>query len=219
MTTLALEAFNLSVKYQNRLLFDIPYLKILAGDSIYLQGKNGIGKTSLLKILAGLQKPTTGILSLNHPSILQRISGFTGQSNIIYLHQQPYLFDGNIIDNISYGLKRKKIDKKNQKKIILKALEETNLLPLAEQHISCLSSGEKQKVAIARAWVLKPKILLMDESCANLDIESIHVQKKMVDLLLNEGASLVITSHHPNLLTEQCGIQWNLINKNISINC
>ena len=79
---------------------------------------------------------------------------------------------------------------------------------LADEHISVLSGGERQRVAMARAWILKPSILLMDEPSASLDKESIERLVIMAEDLLQRGASLVITSHHTNVLTDLCKKQW-----------
>lgn len=208
MSQVTLEAIDLSVKYKHRLLFHIPSLKINPGDAIYLTGQNGIGKTTLLKVLAGLQKPTHGALNLKQPSLLQRLAGFSGQSGVIYMHQSPYLFDGTVAENVAYGLKRKHFCQKTCRQITMQALRNIGLESLSREHVSLLSGGEKQKVAMARAWALNPSILLMDESCANLDPEAIDAQKVMVEDLLERGASLVITSHHPNKLTACCNQEW-----------
>lgn len=79
---------------------------------------------------------------------------------------------------------------------------------LADEHISVLSGGEKQRVAMARAWILKPSILLMDEPSASLDQESIDRLVIMAKDLLARGSSIVITSHQENALTDLCRRQW-----------
>ncbi|WP_028025020.1 energy-coupling factor ABC transporter ATP-binding protein [Enterovibrio calviensis] len=215
MSQITLEAIDLSVKYKHRLLFHIPSLKVCPGDAIYLSGQNGIGKTSLLKVMAGIQKPTNGTLNLKRPSWLQRLAGFSGQSGVIYMHQTPYLFDGTVAENVAYGLMGKHLCQRRRRQLTMQALRKIGLETLSLEHISVLSGGEKQKVAMARAWALSPSILLMDESCANLDADAIDAQKKMIDDLLERGASLVITSHHPNKLTECCNQQWLIENQRL----
>ncbi|AMG29688.1 ABC transporter ATP-binding protein [Grimontia hollisae] len=215
MNQIVLEASNLSVRYKHRLLFHIPSLKICRGDAIYLTGPNGIGKTSLLKVLAGIQKPTTGKLNLRRPSFMQRLAGFSGHSDVIYMHQSAYLFDGTVADNVAYGLKSRPLCPKERRMITMQALQMIGLEHLSREHISVLSGGEKQKVAMARAWALSPSILLMDESCANLDPNAIDAQRMMVEDLLKRGASLVITSHHPNSLTACCNQHWLIENQSL----
>ncbi|MGF1705885.1 ATP-binding cassette domain-containing protein [Enterovibrio baiacu] len=215
MSQITLEAVDLSVKYKHRLLFHISSLKLCPGDAVYLSGQNGIGKTTLLKVLAGIQRPSSGYLNLARASWLQRLAGFTGQSGVIYMHQSPYLFDGSVIENIAYGLKGKHVCQRKQRQLTMQALRMIGLESLSREHISVLSGGEKQKVAMARAWAINPSILLMDESCANLDVEAINAQKIMVDDLRDRGASLVLTSHHPNTLTDGCNQQWLLENQRL----
>ncbi|KXF81463.1 ATP-binding cassette domain-containing protein [Enterovibrio coralii] len=215
MSQITLEADDLSMKYKHRLLFHIPSLRICPSDSIYLTGQNGIGKTTLLKVLAGIQKPSSGHLNLKRPSLLQRLAGFKGQSGVIYMHQTPYLFDGSVAENVAYGLKGKHFCQRTKRQLTMKALRLIGLESLSREHISLLSGGEKQKVAMARAWILNPSILLMDESSANLDADAIGAQKIMVDDLLDRGASLVITSHHANQLTECCNQQWIIENQRL----
>lgn len=210
-----LEARDLSLKFKDRLLFQISSLTIHSGDAIYLSGNNGIGKTSLLKILAGLQKPSTGTLTLRRPSLMQRLAGFSGQSGIVYLHQSPYLFDCTVVENILYGLKHRGLNRKARHELVETSLQMIGLENLKNMHVSALSGGEKQKVAMARAWVLNPSILLMDESCANLDPESIAIQLRMVEDLLASGSSFVITSHQMNVLTACCNQHWLLENQTL----
>ncbi|WP_229773351.1 ATP-binding cassette domain-containing protein, partial [Vibrio cholerae] len=91
---------------------------------------------------------------------------------------------------------------------VITALRMVGLETLADEHISVLSGGEKQRVAMARAWILKPSILLMDEPSASLDQESIERLVIMARDLLERGSSLVITSHQTNALTALCKKQW-----------
>ena len=214
MTQITLEAFDLLVKYQERTLFQAPYLKIASQDTVYLSGRNGVGKTTLLKVLSGLQKPQMGYLNLKPPS---RFSCFSRayKRPVIYMHQTPYLFDSSVEENVAYGLKGRSFSKHARDRIILDALKKIGIAALRHQHISILSAGERQKVAMARAWALNPSILFMDESSANLDPEAIEAQKKMIHDLLDKGASLMITSHHPNALTKACNQHWIIENQGI----
>ncbi len=214
MKMLTLEAVDLSIKFQDRVLFKIPHLKITPKSAIYLTGPNGIGKSTLLKILAGLQRPNTGKLNLCTPSILERLAGFSGHSGVLYMHQNPYLFDTTVAENVGYGLVS--FTNKEKQRKIMQALERLQMNHLAIQHISKLSGGERQKVAMARAWVRKPSLLLMDEASSNLDSHSISIQKTMIMELLSEGASIVMTSHSKNKLTSCCDKEWIIENHSLT---
>lgn len=210
MSQISIQAENLSIRFKDRLLFHIPQLSLGPKDAIYLSGDNGVGKTTLLKILSGLQKPTTGQVSLHKQSWLNRFFCGQTQGGVIYMHQTPYMFDGTVFDNVCYGLKFTISNRQQRRNEAIHALRMVGLETLADEHISVLSGGERQRVAMARAWVLKPGVLLMDESSASLDQESIERQVVLAKDLLERGTSLVITSHQKNALTALCRRQWTI---------
>jgi tungstate transport system ATP-binding protein len=206
--TIKITAQQLSMRFKERVLFHIPALSIGPNDAIYLKGDNGVGKTTLLKILSGLIKPTTGNVVAPNDTWLHRLLPRTGRKDVIYLHQSPYLFDGTVYENVVYGIRYQKEEAKDKRAQVITALRMVGLETLADEHISVLSGGEKQRVAMARAWILKPSILLMDEPSASLDQESIERLVIMAQDLLDRGSSLVITSHQQNALTDLCRKQW-----------
>ncbi len=196
------------MRFKDRVLFHIPSLTIGPNEAVYLKGDNGVGKTTLLKILAGLLKPTSGKIEPRSHSIVSRLFSGSGRKDVIYLHQSPYLFDGTVYQNVVYGIKHKRIDIHDKRAAVISALRLVGLETLADEHVSVLSGGEKQRVAMARAWVLKPSILLMDEPSASLDQESIERLVFMAQDLLEHGSSIVVTSHQTNALTRLCRKQW-----------
>ncbi|MEZ8740898.1 energy-coupling factor ABC transporter ATP-binding protein [Photobacterium swingsii] len=210
MSQISIQAHDLSMRYKDRLLFHVPQLNIGPQEAIYLSGDNGVGKTTLLKILSGLQKPTTGHVNLQNQSWTSRLFKSQRCGGVIYMHQTPYMFDGTVFDNVCYGLKYQLSDRHSRRSEVINALRLVGLETLANEHISVLSGGERQRVAMARAWVLKPSVLLMDESSASLDAESIERQVLLAEDLLERGASLVITSHQQNALTKLCRRHWTI---------
>jgi tungstate transport system ATP-binding protein len=212
MSQISIQAHDLSIRFKDRLLFHIPQLSIGPQEAIYLTGDNGVGKTTLLKVLSGLQKPTTGKVNLQQASLLTRLFKGKSQGGVIYMHQTPYMFDGTVFDNVCYGLKFTINNRQMRRTEAINALRMVGLETLADEHISVLSGGERQRVAMARAWVLKPGVLLMDESSASLDQESIERQVILAEDLLDRGTSLVITSHQKNALTDLCRRQWTISN-------
>ncbi|OLQ70095.1 ABC transporter ATP-binding protein [Photobacterium proteolyticum] len=212
MSQISIQAHDLSIRFKERLLFHIPQLSIGPQEAIYLTGDNGVGKTTLLKVLSGLQKPTTGKVNLQQASLLTRLLKGKSQGGVIYMHQTPYMFDGTVFDNVCYGLKFTINNRQMRRTEAINALRMVGLETLADEHISVLSGGERQRVAMARAWVLKPGVLLMDESSASLDQESTERQVVLAEDLLDRGTSLVITSHQKNALTALCRRQWTISN-------
>ncbi len=206
--TIKITARDLSMRFKERVLFHIPQLQIGPNDAIYLKGDNGVGKTTLLKILAGLMKPTSGKVSALGHSWLQRFWPTFGRKDVVYLHQSPYLFDGSVYDNVIYAIKYERLSAQDKRAQVIHALRMVGLETLADEHISVLSGGERQRVAMARAWIVKPSILLMDEPSASVDQESIERLVILAKDLLGRGSSIVVTSHQTNALTDLCKKQW-----------
>ena len=215
MSQISIQAHDLSMRFKDRLLFHIPQLNLGPQQAVHLCGDNGVGKTTLLKVLSGLQTPTTGSVSLIRNSLLSRWFSAGKNSGVIYMHQTPYMFDGTVFDNVSYGLKYTFKDRHSRRSEAINVLRLVGLETLADEHVSVLSGGERQRVAMARAWVLKPTVLLMDESSASLDEESIKQQVVLAKDLLERGSSLVITSHQANALTALCRQQWTISNSTL----
>lgn len=212
MAQISIQAHDLSMRFKDRLLFHIPQLSLGPQEAVYLTGDNGVGKTTLLKILSGLQRPTTGRINLQNKSWLSRLFRGESKGGVIYMHQTPYMFDVSVFENVCYGLKFAIKDRRTRRSEAINALRMVGLETLADEHISVLSGGERQRVAMARAWVLKPSVLLMDESSASLDSESIERQVHLTEDLLERGSSVVITSHQQNALTALCRRQWTITN-------
>ncbi|MBL4831764.1 MAG: energy-coupling factor ABC transporter ATP-binding protein [Aliivibrio sp.] len=208
--TVKIIAQDLSISFNKRLLFHIPTLSLGPKEAVYLRGPNGAGKTTLLKILSGLIQPTTGHLNTQRPHWFRRLCGTAANNQITYLHQTPFLFDGTVYDNVNYGLKCASMPRQQRRNEVINALRLVGLETLAQEHISVLSGGERQRVAMARAWVLKPAILLMDEPSASVDKASIDLLVVLAKDLLSRGASLIITSHQTNALTDLCHRQWTI---------
>ena len=203
------EHFNLSFTklqkhFGKRVILNDVGLHLRGGECILLSGANGAGKSTLLRIMAGLEKPEHGLVNLGLGPIKWKRSRSALQSRILYLHQQPYMFDGSVSYNLGYSLA--KSTAKFRRARVQEALEWAELTHLAEEPANCLSGGEKQRVALARAWLRKPGVLLLDEPTANLDTASRDNTIRLLQTLKQENIALVITSHeadHFNNLYDQ----------------
>lgn len=210
-----LTATALEMRFNQQLLFRIPDLMLSGHQRIWLKGPNGVGKTTLMKILAGLSRPTTGqVLLRGAPSRRWRRDG-SPLGQVVYLHQSPYLFNGTVWDNLAYGLNNLALSVSEREVRIREALELARLEHLAERPAQVLSGGERQRLALARAWVLNPRFLLLDEPSANLDPDSLGLITEMVDQLYQRGCGLVITSHQQTELTDRCEEHWVLDNQSL----
>ncbi|MDR9468698.1 ABC transporter ATP-binding protein [Marinospirillum sp.] len=203
--SLHLQARNLELCFQGQTVWQIPELQWLQGQCVWLRGQNGSGKTSLMKILGGLQKPSKGQVELSSSSIrpLQACC---------YLHQQPYMFNTSVKRNLELAAQGKKLEAQAGKEAVLAALRWSRLDAQAEQPARTLSGGERQRLALARAKLVQPHFWLLDEPTANLDSEAVQILAQLVSDLKRQGSALLITSHQANPVTELCNSHWLLNN-------
>lgn len=195
MTEPYIQFRNLSKRYQARLLFDIPEMDLQTGQCTILSGCNGSGKTTLLKIIAGLEAPDSGEVHYQGQAYPWQAARHRYQQEIIYLHQQAYMFNTSVWDNIAYGLQQQKMPQRVIYERVSQALAWADLEHLAQQNARKLSGGEKQRIALARAWVLRPRLLLLDETTANMDQASRARTHQQICRLKENGIGVVITSH------------------------
>ncbi len=174
-------------------------ISLYPGKCILLSGNNGSGKTTLLKIIAGLVAPSRAEIVFSGKSHSWKSSIRSIRREIIYLHQQPYLLSGTVESNVSYGLRFTSLNRKQLRESVKEALEWAGLADVAKHQAKTLSGGVQQRVAFTRAWILKPKVLLLDEPMANMDIESREQACDLLKRMKSEGMSIVLTSHDMNI--------------------
>ncbi|MDT3274542.1 energy-coupling factor ABC transporter ATP-binding protein [Shewanella sp. SP2S2-4] len=216
MTKVKLIARDLEMSFGARLLFKADALSLCQGDVIYLQGDNGTGKSTLMKILAGLMAPTKGKIETVSfaKNAWWRRNPLLGKA--VYLHQHPYLFDGTVEYNLTYGLNFSSETKAKAKQRITQAIEMAQLGSLLHARASNLSGGERQRLAIARAWILQPKLLMLDEPTSNMDKDSQELVLKMIQQLKHEGTGMLLSSHQNCALTSICEQQWHIEGKRVT---
>lgn len=178
-----------------RRVLDIGELSLDSGSIVLLTGANGSGKTSLLKILAGLISPQSGQIECNGTPMPTRKAMAYWRGRHIYLHQQPYLFDTTVAANVGYGLELRGHSRVQRKIQVREALAWARLEHLGERSAHELSTGERQRVALTRAKILNPAALLVDEITANMDNESRNQSKTLLGELSRSGVTVVVASH------------------------
>ena len=164
------------------------------GELISFLGPSGCGKTTLLNIIGGFIQPETGKIYLEG----EEITNFPPEiRNISTVFQNYALFPHmNVIENIKYGLKYKKISKKEQEDLVQDYLKIVGLEGYEKVSIHELSGGQQQRVALARALVLHPKLLLLDEPFSNLDAKlKISMREELKKLQKKLNISMIFVTH------------------------
>ncbi len=187
-------------------------LSLYPAKCILLTGKNGSGKTTLLKIIAGLEKPEKAEIEFSGKLRCWKKVMPIIRKEIIYLHQQAFLFSGTVEANVAYGLRFTSLTREQRRESLKKALEWSGLTDLAKQEANTLSGGVQQRVAFTRAWILKPKVLLLDEPVSNMDQESREQAYLLMQRMKSAGMSIVITSHVPQYFDGLADVQFDLVN-------
>jgi len=159
-------------------------LDLMAGRRTVILGANGAGKSVLLRTLHGLIAPSAGTLSWARPH----------RQAMVF--QRPVMLRRSAIDNVTYALSVNGIPAKERAARAASALERVGLAPIAERPARALSGGEQQRLALARAWALKPEILFLDEPTASLDPGASAEVERVISAIADEGTRIVMTTHH-----------------------
>lgn len=179
-------------QYDNdRYVLDDINLEISNHEFICILGPSGCGKSTLLNIIAGLDQPTSGSVSVNGTMISgpsnDRVMMFQGQSLF------PWL---TVMENIKFGLKLKKLPKDEQDDIALKYLKLIKLEEFKDYNVHKLSGGMQQRVALARALAIESPFILMDEPFSSLDKQTINILREELESLWRNLKSTIIYVTH-----------------------
>lgn len=188
---------DLIKKYGSRTVLDIPYLEVEKEQIYALLGANGAGKTTLLNILGLLEAPTAGrIHYCSRPVNYSESALQSLRKEVVLVDQHPILFTTTVFKNLEFGLKIRKINKKERYRIIDESLDLVGMREFSSAPAQHLSGGETQRVAIARALALSPEVFLCDEPTSSVDVEN---QNIIITILrrINEikKISVLFTTH------------------------
>lgn len=168
--------------------------EINEGEFLAIMGPSGCGKTTTLRMLAGLEAPTTGEIRLNG-RVMNDVRPHERDTPLVWqsLALFPFL---TARENVEFGMKMRGVDKTERKERALKWLDKMGILEFADRDISTLSGGQKQRVALARSLVMEPQILLLDEPLSALDAHLvIRMQAVLTDLQRELGITFVYVTH------------------------
>ncbi|MCE9641580.1 MAG: energy-coupling factor ABC transporter ATP-binding protein [Betaproteobacteria bacterium] len=190
----------LDKRFGQRVLFEDARLELETGNGYVLTGPNGSGKTTLLRIAAGLEQADRGRLGFRTEVSALPAYPEAWRKDIVYVHQQPYLFHTSIEKNLEYGLARRGTPPAERQTRVRDALEWAGLSDRRDVPPHKLSGGEKQRAALARARVLNPTLLLLDEPTANLDGVARKQVLDLVTALCIDNHTVVVASHDPEII-------------------
>ena len=192
MSTIRIQ--NLVKRFEQQTVLQDLNLTIPEGSFFTLLGPSGCGKTTLLRCIAGFNEPDVGSIWFDEDDIT-RVPAY--QRNIGMVFQDYALFpDKSVRDNVSYGLKARKVARDESTARVDEALELVGLKALAERYPAQMSGGQRQRVALARALVIKPRVLLMDEPLSNLDAKLRLSMRDMIrDLQRQARITTVFVTH------------------------
>ena len=185
---------DLCFSYGEKLVLNHFSLDVEEGEFVSLLGPSGCGKTTALLLIAGFEYPQQGVIEvggeiLNDLPAHRRNMGMVFQSYALFPHM-------SIIDNVAYGLRQRKMDKKAAYRAAEEALSLVQLHEMSNRTPDQLSGGQQQRVALARAIVIKPRLLLLDESLSALDRKlRMEMQVELRKIQQEVGITTIFVTH------------------------
>lgn len=191
---------DIKFTYDNRIILDRFNLYIRNGEKVALVGESGSGKSTLIKLITGLLKPQSGMITIGTHD-LQSLNLNCYYDNIAYISQETPIFDGTLRENLVF-------DKKVDNNELIKALEQVELLELYNkledgldtelgERATTLSGGERQRLALARLWFSHADIVLLDEATSAMDnITEELIMNRLMDLL--QEKTVITIAHRLN---------------------
>ena len=203
---------NISKSYLNvnsntrNIVINNTSLSLESGDSFAITGPSGVGKSTLLNIISGLDYQDTGEIFFDNLCFSDLSTSdktkFRLQNISLVFQSHNLLKDFNVNENILLPLMYKGLSEKQAKKRAKESLERVNMINHESSSISTLSGGEAQRVGIARAISMKSKIIIADEPTGNLDNESsISILSYLIDVCSENNITLIVASHDNNILS------------------
>lgn len=197
MNTL-IEVNDLQIMRNERVVLDIEHLSIPRGETLTVVGPNGAGKSTLLLALAHLLKPVRGDIQFDGKSVTQW-NDLEYRRRISFVFQAPLLMDMTVEQNVALGLKFRGVPKEEIRRRAGKWIQAMGVESLSKRRAGQLSGGEAQRVSLARAFVLEPELLLLDEPFAALDPPTrTKLLEDLSKILSEDHRTAVFVTHNLN---------------------
>lgn len=208
-----IELRDITFKAHQKTILDIPEFHIQAGEFLGIMGPNGAGKSTLLKVLAFLEKQTSGDILYRGEVIPKGNAPLLLRRRFSIALQQSLLLDGTVFYNIAIGLSLRKVPKSIIKEKVAHWLDLFGISHLAKKNALYLSGGEAQRVNLARAMIIEPEILFLDEPFSALDFPTkIKLMEDFKRIIETAQTTAVFVSHdlmEINYLTNWLSIMVN----------
>ena len=189
--TFLLTVDSLSKTFKGRVVFKDLSFEVSEGDRALVIGPNGAGKTTLIRILNLLETPTKGEVYFNGENVQEIKEKWAFRRRMAVVFQNPSVLNTSVYENIAVGLKIRGEKRESITRKVNDALKTFGLSRIEEKNAKTLSGGEKQLLALARAVVLEPELLLLDEPTSNLDPENTAL---VIEVVKNTASTVIITS-------------------------
>jgi molybdopterin-binding protein len=191
----ALAAENVTRAYaKSGFALDVERIEAPAGSVLVLLGPSGSGKTTLLHILGLLEQPDSGRILLNGREVT--VGDRNARLQMAAVFQRPYLFKGDVAGNVAYGLDVRGVSAAEKSTRVAAALDRVGLAGYQQRSALALSGGEAQRVSLARALVLEPSVLLLDEPLSSLDpLLKQRLAHDFARILRESGATAIWVTH------------------------
>jgi tungstate transport system ATP-binding protein len=175
---------------RGRTILDRVTLRLTRGNRTVVLGPNGAGKSVLLRVMHGLIAPTSGTVRWFTPEPAR------APRRQAMVFQRPVLFRRSALGNLRFALAVAGVPRERREARAMEALERVGLAAIARQPARVLSGGEQQRLALARAWMLGPEVLFLDEPTANLDPGSTREIERVIQAIHHAGTKIVMVTHN-----------------------
>lgn len=179
-----LTARHISKSFKSEQVLDNLSLEVSEHETLSILGRSGCGKTTLLKILAGLETPDQGTVKI-HNTDIQTLAPHNRE--VVYLYQETLLFPHlNVFENIAFGLRLRDVSENEIRDRTTNMIQQLELSGMDQKMPHQLSGGQKQRVSFGRALITNPSVLLLDEPFGNLDADTRSNMQKFLKRIAKE---------------------------------
>ena len=189
-----LDAINLTCVRDDRVLFSELSFTVCPGEMVQIAGKNGAGKTSLLRILAGFAQPENGEVKWQGEGLSR--ARYQYHQDLLWLGHQPGIKTVlTAFENLSF------YHANSAESLRWQALTEVGLLGFEDVPVNQLSAGQQRRVALARLWLSSQKLWILDEPFTAIDVTGVEKLTRQLKLHTEQGGIVILTTHQPLALS------------------